>query len=185
MVDDNPVCIEELEYLLGNIPRIEVLSVFTDPSQVLLSLRDDQPHLVFLDIEMPGISGLELADEIRAFSSAIAIIFVTAYNEYAIQAIKKSAHDYLLKPVDHAELTETLNRYIHDLETGNSITDKLKARYSLTPRELDILELVRQGYTTDQIAQQLNISHLTVNTHRQNILHKTKCANFNALLGQF
>lgn len=89
-----------------------------------------------------------------------------------------------MKPVDPDELEETLQRYFKETRLNGSFLDKLKEEYQLTPRELEIVDLIGQGNTSDMIASQLCISKFTVNNHRQNILKKTACANFSELLSK-
>lgn len=101
-------------YLKGIIeqvaPEIEVVDVCDDLPSGVISIRKYQPDIVFLDIEMPKYSGLEITQFFSPDEINFAIIFVTAYNQYAIQAFKTSALDYLLKPVDPDELKETIQR---------------------------------------------------------------------------
>ena len=183
IVDDDPVCISDLCDLLNGFSNIRVISTFTNPLLVREAVHEMKPQLAFLDIEMPGFSGLDLAGQIRETHPEITIIFVTAYNQYAIQAIKKGAYDYLLKPIDPDELSRTVIRYAREWDPGKKLLKIFKAKYSLTPRELDIIYLIGQGFTSEAIAANLHISRLTVNKHRQNILKRTSCANFNELLG--
>ncbi|MCL9807982.1 LytR/AlgR family response regulator transcription factor [Flavobacterium luminosum] len=92
-------------------PEITVVAVCDDLPSGVIAIRKHNPDLVFLDIEMPKYSGLEIVNFFGAHEIQFTIIFTTAYNQYAIQAFKTSALDYLLKPIDPEELTETINRY--------------------------------------------------------------------------
>jgi two-component system, LytTR family, response regulator len=83
-------------------PNVSIQGTFTDSRKALLAIQQMVPDVVFLDIQMPGMTGLELA--LALSSNKISIVFVTAFNQYAIDAIKLSALDYLLKPVDPDEL---------------------------------------------------------------------------------
>ena len=185
IIDDHPACIDELQAMLESYPSIYVGASYTRPTEFAARLEHEKPDLLFLDIEMPGMSGLELAGRVIQFSKDCRIIFVTAYDRYAIEAIKKSAYDYLLKPVDPDELEETLQRYFSDIYKDGSFLQKLQLEFQLTTREQEITDLVRKGLSTSQIAASLNISELTVNKHRQNILQKTGFPSFSALLGRF
>jgi len=185
LVDDHQACIDELQCVLKPFSFIKIVGTHTNPLKVTGIVEEERPDLIFLDIEMPGISGLELAGQIREIHKACTVIFVTAYDRYAIQAIKESVYDYLLKPVDPDELEATLNRLLEQNKPDGSFLEKLQKEYDLTQRELEITDLVRKGLSTIQVADRLNISELTVNKHRQNILRKTGCSGFSALLGQF
>lgn len=89
-------------------PQIQVLGEATDGKEGLLQVRKLNPELVFLDIKMPILDGFEMLDVLGDFTGSI--VFVTAYNEFAIKAIRYAAFDYLLKPVDPEELIETIKR---------------------------------------------------------------------------
>ena len=102
-------------YLKGVInqvtPEIEVVAICDDLPSGVLAIRKFQPEIVFLDIEMPKYNGLEIVNFFGKDEIQFNIIFTTAYNQYAIQAFKTSALDYLLKPIDPEELKETIERY--------------------------------------------------------------------------
>lgn len=92
-------------------PEIKVAAVCDDLPSGVMAIRKHKPDVVFLDIEMPKYNGLEIINFFGENEIQFAIIFTTAYNQYAIQAFKTSALDYLLKPIDPEELKETINRY--------------------------------------------------------------------------
>ncbi len=102
-------------YLKGVInqvaPEIEVVAICDDLPSGVLAIRKFQPEIVFLDIEMPKYNGLEIVNFFGKDEIQFNIIFTTAYNQFAIQAFKTSALDYLLKPIDPEELKETIERY--------------------------------------------------------------------------
>lgn len=109
IIDDEKHCREVLSMLLQkHCPHIELIGSFSSGSEALEQIEQLKPELVLLDIEMPGMSGFEFlsACNRRSFS----VVFTTAYNEYAIQAIRHSALDYLLKPVDKDELKKAVER---------------------------------------------------------------------------
>src|SRR5678810_364801 len=103
IVDDEKHCREVLEHLLHkHCPEVTILASCKDGAEAVKMLEQQSPHLLFLDIEMPGMNGFEVLEQSTRHD--FDIIFTTAYNEYAIKAIKHSALDYLLKPVDKDEL---------------------------------------------------------------------------------
>ena len=109
LVDDEPDAIEVLRTLLEkNFPTIEVISTFTRPEQALKAIPKLHPDLVFLDIEMPGLNGLEMIDALQ--DPEIFFVFFTAHEKYALHALKKDVVDYLMKPIDHEELLETVKK---------------------------------------------------------------------------
>lgn len=109
IIDDEKHCREGLAILLKKYcPQVELLDNFGEPKAALKFIEEQKPELVFLDIEMPEMNGFELLEscEERNFE----VVFTTAYNEYAIKAIRHSALDYLLKPVNKNELMEAVER---------------------------------------------------------------------------
>jgi two-component system LytT family response regulator len=103
IVDDEPYCCEALSILLERYcPQIEVTGVYHSGAQALEPIRGQKPQLLFLDIEMPRMNGFELLEKIK--DQNFQLIFTTSYDQYAIKAIRFSALDYLLKPIDREEL---------------------------------------------------------------------------------
>ncbi|QIP17069.1 response regulator transcription factor [Spirosoma aureum] len=109
IIDDEPDNVELLAMQLArHCPQIELVGQFTDSPSALLALRSLQPSLVFLDIEMPMLNGFQLLEQLGELS--FQVIFVTAYNQYAVQAFRFAALDYLLKPVDTIDLVKSIGR---------------------------------------------------------------------------
>src|SRR5678815_2160423 len=109
IVDDEKHCREVLEHLLTrHCPDVQVMASCKDGAEALKVLDHQSPDLLFLDIEMPGMNGFEVLEQSTRHD--FDIIFTTAYNEYAIKAIRHSALDYLLKPVDKDELILAVQR---------------------------------------------------------------------------
>jgi two-component system, LytTR family, response regulator len=139
IVDDDSYAIESLKVLLEKIPDVELLRVFTNPKESIAYIRDEKPDLVFLDIRMPEMSGFELLDQIE--HETLEVIFVTGYNQYAINALRYSALDYLLKPVTLHDLTMSLERYHQRTERIMIQSRLLNLRKNLSRKEEDF-ELV-------------------------------------------
>lgn len=109
IVDDEKHCREVLEHLLAKYcPDVSIVANCKDGQDALRAIDRLGPDLLFLDIEMPGMNGFEVLEKCTRHD--FKIIFTTAYNEYAIKAIKHSALDYLLKPVDKDELQQSIQR---------------------------------------------------------------------------
>ena len=109
IVDDEEHCREVLATLLAkHCPAIHLLANCSSGKEALAELQKNKPDILFLDIEMPGMNAFELLEKYP--NPEFGIIFTTAYNEYAIKAIKHSAMDYLLKPVDKEELVAAVER---------------------------------------------------------------------------
>ncbi|MCU0373697.1 MAG: response regulator, partial [Chitinophagaceae bacterium] len=113
IIDDEPRARVLLEAILETYcPQLLVKAFCEDLPSGVKAINKYQPDLVFLDIEMPGHSGLEILDFFDSEQLNFKIIFTTAYSEYALKAFKFSAIDYVLKPLDHTEIVEAVNRFI-------------------------------------------------------------------------
>lgn len=116
VVDDERPALRKLEKLLENSGLAEVTGVFFKPAEAMEFLKENKADAVFLDIEMPKMNGIELAGQILDLQGNVAVVFVTAYNQYAAEAFRLNALDYLLKPVTAERLNETLRRIIEEKE---------------------------------------------------------------------
>lgn len=131
IVDDEPNSRDMLEFLLKSISNVKVLDKCSNITEAFDSIVKHDPEIVFLDIEMPGGSGFDLIQKLRKTEYSPTIIFVTAYNQFAIKAIKHAAFDYLLKPIDIDDLNDSINRYkairngTKDKHTEHAKVDKL------------------------------------------------------------
>ncbi|WP_170110476.1 LytR/AlgR family response regulator transcription factor [Flavilitoribacter nigricans] len=109
IIDDEPQCIRTLANDLDSYcPQVRLLEQCTSAKEGLLAIRQHQPDLVFLDINMPWMSGLELLEVVGEIS--FDVIFTTAHDQYAVQAFRLSAIDYLLKPIDYQELITAVRK---------------------------------------------------------------------------
>ncbi|MGN8068463.1 LytTR family DNA-binding domain-containing protein [Mucilaginibacter sp. SG564] len=127
IVDDDEMAVFHLRSLIDNTPFLNLLSFYTDPNEGLLAIENQNPRLVFLDINMPGLNGIELARIIneRMGTDAPRIIFTTGFDRFAIEGYKVNAFDYLLKPIEYEVFLKTMYKAKADLE-GNTqlqITD--------------------------------------------------------------
>jgi DNA-binding LytR/AlgR family response regulator len=110
VVDDERPALEDLAYLLRQQPHIGLVTTAEDATEALRRLRDGRFDAIFLDIRMPGLDGLELARVLGRFARPPAIVFVTAYENHAVEAFELAAMDYLLKPVRPERLSEAIGR---------------------------------------------------------------------------
>jgi len=134
IVDDEPNSREMLDFLLKNSKDVQVLDKCENITQAFESIKHHNPDVIFLDIEMPGGSGFDLIQMLRDTPYNPTVVFVTAYNQFAIKAIKHAAFDYLLKPIDIDDINETLARYREKQRNG------IKADKSKTELLLERLE---------------------------------------------
>jgi two-component system, LytTR family, response regulator len=129
LVDDEPDSLELVGSVLKENCEIELVGSAHNAVDALEGIRKTNPDLVLCDIHMPGKSGLELAKEIHTLNENIQIIFLTAYDNYAIEAIKLEALDYILKPVDPEELWHAMAKVMKKVKEF-SLTGDVKALLS-------------------------------------------------------
>jgi two-component system, LytTR family, response regulator len=122
LVDDEPLAVAELQAMLKSHDDIEVVAVSYDANDALSKIQQFQPQLIFLDINMPGKSGFDLLSEL---DEAPEVIFVTAYDQFAIKAFEVNALDYILKPVNPDRLTEAIAKIKKKFNNSNQTEEKL------------------------------------------------------------
>lgn len=114
VVDDERPALDELAFLLGQDDRVGEVLTCDSATQGLVTLQSEEVDAVFLDIQMPGLSGIELAQVLGRFRTPPAIVFVTAHEEHAVDAFEVRAVDYVLKPVRADRLAEAVRRVVDD-----------------------------------------------------------------------
>ncbi|MFD2203106.1 LytR/AlgR family response regulator transcription factor [Shivajiella indica] len=107
IVDDENLAVKELETMLALFPNIQVIGSNERASKAIVEINDKKPDLIFLDINMPGTNGFELLEQL---DEAPEVIFVTAYDEFAIRAFEVNALDYILKPVNPERLKDAIQK---------------------------------------------------------------------------
>lgn len=113
LVDDEPIALEVLSSMLSKYEEVHIVASYTDPLIALEEIKETKPDVLFLDIEMGSINGLEKAQLFIERRSSIEIVFVTAYSEYAVGAFELNAVDYLLKPIQEKRLQKTIERLVY------------------------------------------------------------------------
>jgi len=111
IIDDEPYCCETIATLLEDNKEVEIVSICHNGVDALSAIKKYSPDLVFLDVEMPKMNGFEMLEQLPKVD--FEIIFTTSYDQYALKAIRFSAIDYLLKPVDNEELQRAIQKVIH------------------------------------------------------------------------
>ncbi|MEA5038619.1 MAG: response regulator [Clostridiaceae bacterium] len=126
LIDDERPALRELEYLLCGAGNIDVTGMYSDPRKGIEAVAELKPQVVFLDISMPQLSGIDAASMILDRYPETHIVFVTAYDQYAVEAFELYALDYILKPVTKERLEKTLKRLREKTERGNSREKRLQ-----------------------------------------------------------
>lgn len=146
IVDDEYAARAELRHLLSAYSgQVEVVGEATHAAEALALLRAISYQLIFLDVDMPGLSGMDLAHELQQMPQAPHVIFVTAYDQFALEAFNVNAVDYLLKPFDAKRLHQALTKVLHD---GPQRTIEAPARGAgPVPTRIDLVVAERAGKT--------------------------------------
>jgi two-component system response regulator LytT len=117
IVDDEQLALEELSYLLDSISELKVIGQGHNGLDAIRLVRELEPDLLFLDIEMPGLNGFRVVEELAKTDELPQIVFVTAYDHYAVKAFEVNAVDYLLKPIEKSRLEKAVQRAKKQLES--------------------------------------------------------------------
>ncbi len=193
LADDHHIVRQGLRTLLEAEADFSVLGEAADGLEVIDLVDNLQPHVLVIDLMMPGMGGLDATRQVKQRSPQTQIIILSMYaNEaYILEALKNGAVGYVLKDSSAANLVQAVHeaaagrRYLspplseYKIETylqkaKNAILDPYEA---LTLREREVLHLVAEGYTSPEIAERLSISPRTVEAHRRNFMHKLELDN--------
>ncbi|MCF8222648.1 MAG: response regulator transcription factor [Bacteroidales bacterium] len=179
IIDDDRTACLRIKEIIQMFPELEYLGYNQSPHEGIEKVLQLEPEIVFIDIEMPGMDGFEVVNRTRSAGIKPCFIFISAYDHYAIKAVKERAFDYLLKPVDISEFRETIDRIFERHQN-----DPL-ASTPLTDREKEVARLICQGKTSSEIASELFISKYTVDTHRKTILKKLGLISSNEMIARY
>lgn len=182
-----------LNSLLGRLENIEVVGAVSNAFEAIPFLKKHTIDVILLDINLPDISGIDLCKKIHKEFPAIKILGISTFSErsYISRMIENGASGYLIKSASAEEIAEAIDTVLKDrmylsvsmehIAKPLSIisSDNLPA---LTKREKEILQLISEGLTNNQIAEKLFISPLTVDSHRKNLLTKLNVNNTASLI---
>ena len=187
LVDDHALVRAGIRALLERLADVTVIAEAKDGREAFCLIRERAPDLVLMDIAMPGLNGLEATARITKEFPAVRVIVLSMYanDEYVREAIKAGAAGYLVKSGAAVELEKAIKavsrgeNYFSPLVSAGLLRDKaghLSADRSLierlTPRQREILQLIAERHSTKEIAQILNISAKTVETHRAQMMER-------------
>jgi FixJ family two-component response regulator len=177
VVDDDPLVRKGLQRLLKSVGYFT--ETFPSAKEFLESgYRSEGPACLVLDVKMPGLSGLDLQEEISAASYAMPIIFITGHGDIpsSVRAMKKGAVDFLSKPFEDRDLFDAISVALKKDSKNRSVLSErgnIQQRLDqLTLREYEILTFVITGVLNKQIAKTLNIGEKTVKAHRAKVMAK-------------
>lgn len=119
IVDDEPLSLMELAFLLKEINEVNVIASFTNPHEAIVNIRELMPDIVFLDIEMPQVDGFQVLESISNMKKLPKIVFSTAYSEFAVKAFEFNVVDYITKPYSKDRIVKTIRRVLMENDRVN------------------------------------------------------------------
>jgi two-component system, LuxR family, response regulator FixJ len=177
VVDDDEGVRNSLKFLLKSVGL--ATRAFASADEFLAAYRPDQPGCLVLDVRMPGMSGLELQQQLNVRGAIVPVIFITGHGDVpmAVEAMQQGAFDFLQKPFRDQDLIDRIQRALEsDVKNRAALAehDKIRARLdSLTEREREVLGLLTSGKQNKTMAAELGLSQRTVEIHRARIMEKT------------
>jgi RNA polymerase sigma factor (sigma-70 family) len=186
LVDDDDAYRRSLRFLLESSGF--AVRDYPSAEAFLRDYRPGTPGCLVLDLRMPGLSGIELQEQLRHDGVELPIIFITGHGDVpvSVQAMKSGALDFLEKPFDDAQLVERI-REAFELDAQWRERRRERERIAerlgrLTRRETEVLSLLVQGLSNKEIAERLEVSHRTVEVHRARIMHKMEAGSLAELV---
>ncbi len=194
VVDDHTIVRDGICALLGLVGDIEVVGEAVNGREALEKIKELSPNVVLMDIAMPVMGGLEATRRIQKEFPGTKVIALTQYDdrEYVYPVIEAGAHGFISKVAASSELTTAIRSvyqgdsylspsiakfFIQDYQRGITLPDGRDPYEQLTDREKDVLKLLVEGHTTQEIADMLVISHKTVEGHKTNLMAKLNIRN--------
>ena len=195
IADDHKLIRDTWSFILNNDTRFKVVAECSNGEEAIEQARNKRPQIVLMDINMSPVSGLEATKQIRKVSPGSKVIGVSMHSQpaYAKKMLQIGAKGYVTKNSSRDEMFKAIlevykgNRYICD-EVKNILSEQImddgpsQGINALSERELQIVKLIKEGFSSKEISAQLNISLKTVEVHRHNILKKLNLKNSAALV---
>lgn len=197
VVDDHPMMRQGLAQLINHEPDLTVCCEADTAERALEIIAETKPDLVLADVTLPGKSGLELIKDLRALEPGLPVLVISMHDEsvYAERVLRAGARGYIMKQEGGKKLMQAIRQvlggqiYVSE-KMSAEILEMFSGRRShsrspvgnLTDREFEIFQVIGQGRSTREIAQQLHLSVKTVEVHRLNIKSKLKLATATELI---
>lgn len=186
IADDHKMIREALRHLIEAVPEHEVIALAGDGDEVLRLAHETSPDIVCMDIDMPGMNGVEITRRLMAASPGVKVVALSSFSDqhYVLDMLSAGARAYVTKAEASEELLRAIQAVRRDRvylcpDVAEAVTANLTNRgderaflNQLAPREREVLQLVAKGCTSVQIAQRLHIAPSTADAHRRNIMRK-------------
>lgn len=190
LVDDQALIRQAIARSLGDVEDFQVVGQACNAGQALELVAEKNPQVVLMDISMPGMDGLAATEIIRKANPQVGVLILTVHEreDYFFRALRADASGYILKDADLEDLIEAIqivargDTYIHPSMVPKLVKDYIQRVKSgepeigelkyLTPREQELLSLIAEGRSNNEIAEALSISPHTVRRHREHIMEK-------------
>lgn len=187
-VDDHPLIMEGLKGLIQKENDFEVVGLFVNGQSFLDYLEHNEINVILLDISLPDIHGIELCKRIKEHAPQTIVLILSNHIQRSIimQSISNGANGYLLKNSSLDEILESIcsaidGNIVFSKEVKTIISqpakNQLRGTMRLTQREKEVIQLIAEGKTSNEIAKELYLSTLTIETHRKNLLQKFQVKN--------
>ncbi len=191
IVDDHYMVIEGIKSLLQNEKDIEWLGHSINADSCLAFLKNNQPDVILMDINLPDRSGIDLCKEVLTLYPFVNILGLSTFNQQAVikNMLDSGAMGYVLKNATKQELlnaitTVRIGKTFLSFEVVQSLRETKIETPIITRREKEVLQLIAEGLTNAEIAEKLFISIPTVNTHRKSLIEKFDATNTAVLIGK-
>lgn len=192
IADDHQIFLDGLKMIFEAFPRFKIVAEAYNGSEVINFFEQHTVDFAIIDINMPKPNGFELCNYIKNKQNSCKVIILSMYNDpqFVKEFVKSGASAYVLKNAGKTELLKALESALIDefyisneLKTINiQEPDNFVKAFKLTKREVQIIQMLSQGFSSQSIAEQLYLSVYTINTHRKNILHKLGLRNVAELI---
>ena len=193
LVDDHQLVLDGLKSIFAQATDMEIVHAVNSAEEALRYLENVSIDLLITDVDMPGMSGVELAAEVRKRKLDVKVMILTMHNEKSIikEIVKIGADGYMLKTANQAEMIAAARSVIRGekifspdvtLALLKEETAPTADDFDLTEREKEILQLIAEGFSNKEIGEKLFISHRTVDTHRTNMMKKLDVKNIAGLI---
>lgn len=187
LADDHTLVRAGFRSLLEHLPGVKVIAEAADGREALRLVEAERPDVVFMDISMPGMRGLEAAARVTKEypNTRVVMLSMNAAEEYVLEALRFGASGYLLKNADTTELELALKAVLRgETYLSPAVSKHVVADYRrrvgtepgpverLTPRQREVWQLIAEGHSTKEIARKLNVSVKTIETHRMQLMNQ-------------